>query len=157
LNTIGTKSGDVTRGRARAAVSSLFVWLMQEGMTETNPVIGTKGQSERRQGERVLSDDELGKVWTACCDDDFGRSVKLLVLTGCRRQEIAGLSWSEIHDGAINLPVERSKNHRAHVIPLTPMMKEVLSSVHHMVGRDHLFGRSDTGFGGFRNGEQKLR
>src|SRR5262249_29756938 len=63
LNKIGTDSGEVSRGRARAAVSALYVWAMQEGLCEQNPTIGTRPQAERVEGDRVLDDDELKAVW----------------------------------------------------------------------------------------------
>src|SRR5262249_32005447 len=52
-------------------------------------------------------------IWSACQDDDFGRIIKLLMLTACRRDEIGGLFWSEIDfDRAmLNIPGTRSKNH----------------------------------------------
>jgi hypothetical protein len=79
LNAIRQESSDVTAGRARAQLAAFFTRMMQEGMAEANPCIGTKPQAERPQRDRVLSDDELAKVWRACQDDDFGRIVRLLV------------------------------------------------------------------------------
>jgi integrase len=43
----------------------------------------------------VLSDDELSAIWNALGDDDYGRIVKQLVLTGCRREEIGGMRCTE--------------------------------------------------------------
>jgi len=147
LQAIRQESSDVTAGRARAQLAAFFTRAMQEGLAEANPVIGTKGQSERPQRDRVLSDDELAKVWRACHDDDFGRIVRLLILTGCRRGEIGGLRWSEIHDDAIHLPAERCKNGRAHIVPLTPLAMQIIESIPHRADRDFLFGeRSVDGF-----------
>jgi integrase len=60
-------------------------------------VIGTNRQAEPSKRDRVLENHELGAIWNAAGDDgDFGRIVQLLILTGCRRNEIAGLRWDEI-------------------------------------------------------------
>ena len=52
-------------------------------------------------GLRVLSDAELVAIWKACPDSDYGRIVKLLILTGQRREEIGGLKHSEIVDDSM--------------------------------------------------------
>jgi integrase len=96
-----------------------------------------------------LKDTELAAIWRACKDDDFGRIVRLLICTACRREEIGGLRWGEIDrdSGTITLPKERVKNNHEHVLPLTPPALEIIGSVKEQVGRTHLFGdRSSTGF-----------
>jgi integrase len=69
----------------------------------------------------VLTDAELVKVWSAS-----GPFVRMLILSGCRRNEIAALSWSEVSADAINLPASRTKTAVAHRIPLTDLMKTTL-------------------------------
>ena len=96
FHAIRQASSDTTAGRARAQLSAAFVRLMQEGIADANPCIGTRGQAERSERDRVLNADELRAVWRACDDTDFGKIVRLLILTGCRREEIGGLMWSEV-------------------------------------------------------------
>src|SRR5262249_55530607 len=82
-----------------------------------------------------------------------GNIVKLLVLLGSRRQEVGGMSWSELNldAGMWTLPAERSKNHRAHTITLPAAALAIINSVPR-TSRDHLFGdRADTGFTGWSN------
>ena len=62
---------------------------------------------------------ELAHVWRACGDDAYGCAVKLLILTGQRRDEIGGLRWDEVRDDMILLPSDRTKNKRPHVVPLS--------------------------------------
>jgi integrase len=71
-------------------------WAMREGLVEANPVVGTNKPAESAPRDRVLADEELAAVWAACRDDDLGRIVKLLILTGSRREEIAALRWPEV-------------------------------------------------------------
>jgi hypothetical protein len=88
LARIKVSNGTVTAGRCRAHLSAFFTWSMQEGLAERNAVIGTVDpDADRVSRERVLSDAELAEIWRACKDDEFGKMVKLLTLTGCRRQE----------------------------------------------------------------------
>ena len=124
---------------------------MLEGLTDVdaNPCNDTKGQTKRSERNRTLSPDELGAVWNACdMNTDFGKIVRLLILTGCRREEIGGLMWSEINldAGTISLPAERTKNHRAHTLTLPAMALDILASVPRMVDREYLFGVRSIGF-----------
>ena len=95
----------------------MYGWAIGEGLCETNPVIGTNTASDNEPRDRILSDAELATIWKAVPNDDYGRIVKLLLLTGQRREEIGGLRWSEIDDGdeaLIALPSSRTKNSRPH-------------------------------------------
>ena len=154
LTRIVADNGSITAGRARAALSALYVWAMGQGLTEINPVVGTIKPEDSKPRERVLSDAELRAIWRACGDDDLGRVVKLLILTGTRRSEVGGMCWSELDlaRGAWTIPHERSKNHRSHTLPLPPMALAIIATVPAMVGRDQLFGeraaRGYTGWGG---------
>jgi integrase len=159
LVVITREHGSVTACRARAALSAFFAWAMQSGIAEANPVIGTPKPKDHQNRDRVLSDDELARVWRACGDDDFGRIVKLLVLTGCRRTEIGGLRWPEIDldQGTLTIPTERAKNGIRHTLPLTPLMREVLAGVPRMATRELLFGvRGTDGFSRWVDGKREL-
>jgi integrase len=83
----------------------------------------------------------LTAVWKACDDDEFGAIIKLLTLTGCRRQEIGGLRWSEIdfETGALTLPSERTKNGRILQLPLPPAALDILRAVPRR-STDYVFG-----------------
>lgn len=148
LTKIIAENGSPTARRARAALSAMYVWALGHGLAEINPVAGTIAPEDSKPRERVLSDAEAVAIWHACGDDAHGRIVKLLLLTGCRRMEICGLRWSEIDEsGVLRLPPERTKNGRAHTLPLPALALDIIASVPHMVGRDHLFGeRSNLGF-----------
>ena len=152
LLVVTREQGPIVAARTRAALSTFFAWAMQMGLAEANPVIGTIRPPEGKPRERVLSDPELTAVWHACGDDDHGKIVKLLICTGCRRQEIGGCAWPEFSDldgpkPTWTLPANRSKNGRAHTLPLMPMALDIIKSVPKMVSRDQLFGaHSPAGF-----------
>jgi integrase len=140
--------GTPTAGQARAHLMSFFMWALRRGHCSENVVIATEEPKGNGGRDRHLSADELRQVWNACTDDDFGKIVRLLILTGCRRAEIGGLRWSEIDlDAAtITLPKERCKNGREHTLTLPPMAMDILRSIPQRVGRDHLFGQRGQGF-----------
>ena len=91
--------------------------------------------------DRVLSDAELVKVWTAAEKIGFPyrTAVQLLILTGARRDEIGRLRWAEIIDGAISLDGARTKNSEPHVIPLSTAARALLDHIPRF--GDFVFGR----------------
>jgi hypothetical protein len=114
LNRIKIDSGVASAGLARAHLSAFFDWSWRNGHCKENPVRNTPTYETDTEHKRVLSSDELRAVWNACGGDDYGKIVKLLILTGCRREEIGGLRWSEFNDldaGVVTIPGERTKNH----------------------------------------------
>lgn len=143
------ENGRVAAARARSNLSSLFAWAMREGLCESNPAIATNDPAEGiLPRDRVLSETELAAVWKACADDDFGRIVKLLILTGCRRQEIGDLKWSEINDdrSVVTIPSTRTKNHRALALTLPAVAIDLLQSVPRRDDRNNVFGGGFDGF-----------
>jgi integrase len=149
LVVITRERGSIAAARARAALSAFFVWAMQSGLVEANPVLGTLKPKDTKPRERVLSDAELATIWKACAGDAYGRIIRLLVLLGARRSEIGGICWRELdlENARWTLPAARSKNGRAHTLPLMPMARAIIESVPHMVSRNELFGeRANRGF-----------
>jgi integrase len=125
--------------RARSTLSAMFSWAIREGYKlNANPVAGTNKPQAAPARERVLTDAELRAIWLACGDNDYGRIVRLLMLTGQRREEIGALRWSEITGDAVTFPASRTKNGREHCIPLTPAALALLPPPKE--GRDFLFG-----------------
>jgi integrase len=153
LNAIIHDHSPNTASRARAHLSAFFVWSMKEGIADTNPVIGTNDPEGAPSRERFLNDEELAAIWKACGKDDFGKIVRLLMLTGCRRSEIGGLRWSwlDLKQGIMKIPSTVAKNHREHMLPLTGMMREIIESVPHIIDRDPLFGTRAEGFTGWQH------
>jgi integrase len=138
---ITTDHGAVTAARARAALSAMFNWAIREGLDiAANPVLGTNRPAQPRSRERVLTDRELAEIWAALGDDDYGRIVKLLMLTAQRRAEVGSMRWTEL-DSDMNvwtIPSTRTKNHREHTIPLTDVALTLIPA--RRESRDHVFG-----------------
>jgi integrase len=138
---IEVENGAVSAARARTALSTLFNWAVREGLDiPANPVHGTNCPEQPKSRERVLSDVELAKIWKACGDDDYGRILRLLILTAQRRDEVGGMQWSELDTAAEQwiLPSARTKNHREHVLPLVPAALILLPP--RRADRHHIFG-----------------
>ena len=156
LRTIRNERGNIAANRARSSASALFGWLIGEGLLESNPVVGTNSSNEGTGRERVLTDAELVAIWSAAPAGDYGRIVKLLILTGQRRDEVSNLRWDEVKDSMISLPSSRTKNARPHDVPLSPQALAVLDEVSARAGRDSVFGRGASGFSNFSASKANL-
>jgi integrase len=146
IGEIAEESGIVTANRARSSLSAVFTWAMRQGEIEANPVAGTNRAGEENPRDRVLSDVELTEIWKACRDDDFGTIVRLLMLTGQRREEVGGMADSEINreKRLWTLPRERTKNALPHDVPLSDTALSLLQNHPRRIGRDLLFGDTES-------------
>ena len=156
LGEIETSSGPASRNRLRSTLSAFFNWCVTEGLLETNPVTGTAKANEGGSRERVLSREELRALWCSLGDDRFSDIVRLLLLTGQRRNEIGGLQWGEIDFGRklIVLPAGRTKNSRQHVLPLSSQAVALLERQPRRNSSDYLFGQR--GFNDWGQAKTKL-
>jgi integrase len=157
LGQIEQASGPIARNRARSALSDLFSWAITEGLLETNPVQGTAKVDEGGSRERVLSQEELRKLWRALGDDKFSDIVRLLLLTGQRRGEISALAWSEVDlaKGMIILPPARTKNKRQHELPLSRQALAIIQRQPRRNSSEFLFSDKQ-GYKDWDTGKAKL-
>ena len=158
LAEISRGHGPIAANRARAALSALYAWAMGQGLVDANVVVGTNRPAEEVARDRVLTNDELAAIWTACREDDHGRIVRLLMLTGQRREEVAGIRWSELdlEDGVWSLPAARTKNKRPHDVPLSSEAVALLRAIPKQRDRDLVFGSGKGGFSGWSKAKKEL-
>jgi integrase len=153
--------GRAAAARARTHLSAVFVWAMGEGLAESNPVVGTNNPlSKVLSRDRALNDAELKAVWQACIpDDDFSRIIQLLLLTGCRRDEIGALESSEIDldSGILTIPGRRTKNKQQLIQALSEPALAILRSVPRRAGRNYVFGHVGKGFTGMSHAMGKFQ
>jgi integrase len=146
---IAEASGPTAANRARSALSACLTWAIRQGHElVANPVAGTNRPAEGPSRDRVLADGELAAIWRACRDDDYGRIVRLLALTGQRRNEVGGMRSEEVdaETGLWVIPAARTKNRRAHAVPLAPQALTLLPGPN---GREWVFGVGQGGFSGW--------
>lgn len=124
------------RGRKMAdALGSLFKWAVRHRRKalRTNPVLGVYRPGPPAARDRVLTNTEVRWLWAACDDvgQPFGPICKLLLLTGCRLNEVARLEWSELSEdfSVVTLPGQRTKNALSHIVTLPPMARDIVKGV----------------------------
>jgi integrase len=102
-------------------------WAHRKYYFDRNPMERMQAPHRYIARERILTHEELKRVWNAAGDDTFGKIVKLLILTGQRRGEITQLTGAMVGDNAITLPSWLTKNSRRHIFPLGNMAKQILN------------------------------
>ena len=133
------------RAHALKDIRTFFNWCVPRYLP-SSPATGLVMDSQPTRS-RVLSDEELVKVWRAAelIGYPFGHIVMMLILTGQRRSEIGSLRAEYIHGDRITLPPEVTKNGREHTFPLTVMAATLLPSLDGFVFRPTRDTRSATG------------
>jgi len=132
LDGIRKRSPAVARA-TYAALRGLFAWCVERDMITASPCERITAPPRPAARDRVLSDDELRLIWR--CSDaigyPFGPVFKLLMLTGQRRAEVAGMRWDELdlEAGTWRIPAERSKNGKAHEIDLAELALKILREI----------------------------
>ena len=157
LGQIETSSGATTRNRLRSSLSAFWAWAIAEGLAEQNPVAGTMKAEVGASRDRVLTQEELRKLWHALTDNRFSEIVRLLLLTACRRNEIGNLTWEEIDlkRNLIVLPPDRTKNGRGLELPLSTQALAVIERVPRRNSSPFLFSDAK-GFSGWDQDKMRL-
>jgi integrase len=155
LTTIAAASGSATAETVRRSVHAYLGWAMQQELVTRNAAMGVERRRIKAR-DRVLDADELRAVWQATDDgSDHSTIVRILMFTGLRANEVGGLRWSEVRSDRIELPAERTKNHRPHTVPLTPQVSALLAS--RARAGEFVFGKVQrAGFGAWSRGKRAL-
>jgi integrase len=115
---------------AHRGFSAFLSWCLDRGLIENHVLRGSKLPAQYRPRERTLNNEELIAVWKACDElpQIWKTYFRMLIATGQRRTEVAGMHWDEIDiDRSIwTLPAHRTKNRHQHIVPISPLMMTVL-------------------------------
>lgn len=140
------EDGGMTVGsnRVLALVRKFFNWCVDRDIIDAPPTAGVKPRFAETTRERVLDDDEIERLWkaTETVGYPFGPLTRLLLVTGQRLDEVASMPWSELKlDKQLwSLPGERTKNKRAHDVPLSDLAIEIIEGLPKIAGtRPYLF------------------
>jgi integrase len=133
--------------RTLAAIRKLFNWAMDErGLLEATPIGRSMARGKEIARDRVLGDEEIRALWIGCdaLGYPFGGMIRLLLLTGQRRSEIAEMEWDELDldQGLWTIPAARAKNELEHIVPLSPAAVDVIVSLPRWAG-PYLFSTTD--------------
>jgi integrase len=133
LDTITDRGKMIAANRALAVAKKLYRWALSRNYVDRDPCAGIAKPGDETKRDRVLSDGELAHVWRAAdgMGWPFGLAVRLLILTGARREEVGAMKWTEVDLAAKTwtLPAARAKNNVEHVIPLSDAALSILQTL----------------------------
>jgi len=134
--------GPIMANRTLTALKTCFTWHVRREALDKSPcdnVDPPTGEGDGRGRERVLTDDELAAVWRAAEAEGyaFGRMAQLLILTGCRRDEVREATWAEfdLPKREWLIPGARTKNGRDHLVPLSDTAIALLENLPRIKGK----------------------
>jgi integrase len=138
----------IMANRTQEVGHKFFEWLVARDVIAANPFAGLAMPGVERQRERFLNDSEVAQLWGACDGDPiFGAAIRVMLLTGCRRSEVAEMTRSEINADARvwTIPAVRSKNRKPHTVPLSTLAWKIIDAAPRIKGSDHVFSTSGQG------------
>jgi integrase len=143
IDKIVARKAPIQANRVLAATSKFLKWCAERGYIEHSPAVNIPKPARENPRDRVLTDDELKKIWD--CSNDlgypFGAILQILILTGQRKGEVSGMRWSEldIKEKIWTIPKERAKNGRTHTVPLSASVVHILETLPRFLHSDLVF------------------
>ncbi len=136
LDGIAARGAPVAANRTKALLSRLFKWALARGLVDTDPTAGIEALAKERPRDRVLSEAEVRDFWKGLdaspLSDSVKRALQLVLVTGQRPGEVAGMVFDEIaqHDGRVvwTIPGERRKKDDPHAVPLSPLALKIVGA-----------------------------
>jgi integrase len=160
VKSIHRRGAPVMANRTLSVIKRLFAYAVENDLVEHHPAPTMKPLATEESRHRTLSDSELIEVWRAAdsLGWPFGQAVKLMILTGQRREEVGGLAKSEIDrpKGLWSLPPERTKNNQPHDVHLTPQMLAVLDALPNVSKKLYFTTTGDTPISGWSKAKTQL-
>jgi integrase len=156
------KAGKVAiAGRTMAYGRACYRWAEKRGKVPSNPFASLPIPAGTTERERVLTDDEIGRVWNATAGMSYpwGPLFRLLLLTLARREEVAGMRWSEISPDLATwtIPSARMKRGLSHVVALPAEARDVLATIPRIEGQAFVFSTTGrTAVSGFTKAKAAL-
>jgi integrase len=154
-----SKDGKVAMASRTAAYGrACYQWAVKRGTLAVNPFVNLPLTPVAKR-ERVLSDAELRAVWQAANGSGpFNAIVRMLILTGQRRDEVAGIRWHEIAPDLSTwaIPASRTKNGNEHIVPLSAQAQAILRETPRVQGSGLVFPGQRGSFNGFGKAKAAL-
>jgi len=122
VENVAAERGGYRANRALAALSKFFNWLVARDALAFSPAAGVEPPHKEEERTRILDDEELRALWLACEHEGVhGQAIRMLILTGTRRNEVGQMPRSEIDEDhrLWTIPAARAKNDHNHAVPLS--------------------------------------
>jgi integrase len=92
------RTAPISANRLGALISNVFNWALGEEIIQASPALMLPRYGQEVERERNLTPSEIKAAWAAFerLGHPFGPLLKMLLVTGQRRSEVAGMKLSEV-------------------------------------------------------------
>jgi integrase len=160
LDKVEDSSGPSMAQITLAVVRRLFAWHAARSDDFNSPIVRgmSRIKASERQRDRTLKDDELARIWkvTEADNSAYGCFIQFLLLTGCRRDEAARLTWSEIKGTIWTLPSSRNKTKKELERPLSAAALAAITKAPRIAGSDYVFTSNGGRFYAYAHRKREL-
>ena len=130
VSAIEQRGAPAAANKALKSIKTFLNWCVGRAVLDRSPAEGVPLPTKEVSRDRVLEDDELGRIILAArqIGESYGGIVELLALTGQRREEVAQMRWEELDlaQRVWTIPKSRTKNAKAHIVHLSNQSLTVL-------------------------------
>jgi integrase len=155
---VKARTAPVAANRLLSVITKIFNWAVKEELVQASPAMQIDRPGKEIERERSLSAEEIKVVWGVFdkLGYPWGPLYKMLLVTGQRRGEVAGMRWSEINGEGWKLPGERAKKGKGHLVPLSSLATEILDGAP-QVGELVFRANTDTALQNWSKTAKRLR
>jgi len=138
-----TPRAPIMANRVRALVRKMFNWGIVAEIVDDNPVLLVPMPAKNRERDRILTEDEIRKVWATLNRKDekpkpqtkykliTAASLKLRLITAQRGGEVQAMEWAELDldNARWTIPGEKTKNGLTHRVPLSTSALRIIDEM----------------------------
>lgn len=152
----GSRQADIVLAIIRKAMN----WFAANNDDYVTPIVKGMGRYKpsANERERTLNNDEIRSLWTACeKHGSFGAFIKVLLLTGQRRDKVATMQWNDLVDGEWRIPTAKGEKANAKALRLPPLVQAILEAQPKVQGCPFVFpGKTGGHFNSFSQRKEEL-
>jgi integrase len=152
LDTIEDERGPRMASLTLAYLSRVMNWHAARADEFRSPIVRGMSRGVATKRDRILTEDELRAFWRASVawEHPFSRLLRFILLTATRREEAAGMRWSELECDTWTIPAVRYKTNIDFELPLSGGALDVLALAPRFGEKGFVFTTSgEAGIGGF--------
>jgi integrase len=159
LDSIADQNGRKQADAVLATIRAIMTWYQSRNEHYTSPIVKGMRKSTATARKRILNDNEVRTLWHACTDlnGTYGALLKVLLLTGQRRDKVTTLRWDDLIGEEWVIRAEQREKGNAGKLTLPPLVREIIAQQPKIAGNPYVFpGRGRGPFNSFSQRKQEL-
>jgi integrase len=144
IDGIAKTSGLTSANQVLKTVSAIMAWWQSRDDSFKSPIVRGMVRGSATKRDRILSDDEIRKIWAACEACPGGNFIRFSLLVAQRHGVLAAMRWRDVHGDVWDIPTESAREKgNIERVRLPALAMQVLRSQPHIAGAP-IFGRQQS-------------